>query len=87
MKELYAALENLVWVTQLGTSLLFPLVFFLWLAHRMVSLHGWPYWVYIPAVLLGILTGVQTFRKFAQRMMKQAKKDLEEKKPVGFNKH
>lgn len=87
MKDIFSALENLVWVTQLGTSLLFPLVFFLWLAHWLTGTHGWPLWVYIPAIVLGLLTGVQTFRKFAQRMMKQARRDLEEKKPVGFNRH
>ena len=87
MKELYAALENLVWVTQLGFSLLFPLVFFLWLAHWLTGAHGWPVWIYIPAILLGLLPGAQTFRSFAQQMMKKVKKDLDEKKPMGFNKH
>lgn len=87
MKEIYAALENLVWVTQLGFSLLFPLVVFLWLAHWLTGSLGWPLWVYVPAILLGLATGAQTFRSFAQRMMKKAQKDLDEKKPMGFNKH
>ncbi len=87
MKEIYAALENLVWVSQLGLSLLLPLVVFLWLARWLTETHGWPLWIYIPCLLLGLATGAQTFRKFARRMMKQAGRKKDGRDPVGFNKH
>lgn len=47
MNGLYKALENLVWVTQLGFSLLFPLVCFLggcWWLTQNAGVGGWVHW-------------------------------------------
>ena len=86
LKDFYKAMEHLVWVTQLGFSLLFPLVCFLWLAHWLVSSHGWPAWIWLPAILLGLATGAATFRSFASSWLKQSKRDAQNR-PTGFDKH
>ena len=54
MKGWYKALEDLVWLTQLGLNMLLPLVMCLGGCWWAVSHWGWPMWVYLPAVLLGL---------------------------------
>lgn len=85
MNGWYKALENLVWVTQLGFSLLFPLVCLLgvcwWLTQRGVG--GW---VYVPGVLLGLAVGAVTFLKFAQAWMHRAEREQKDA-PPRFNRH
>ncbi|MBQ7859111.1 MAG: AtpZ/AtpI family protein [Faecalibacterium sp.] len=84
MNGMYKLLEDIMWLTQLGFSILFPLVFFLWLAHWLVTSHGWPMWVYVPAIVLGLGCAARTFWVFAQRMLKKASKG---EKPPRFNRH
>lgn len=86
LKEFYKAMEHLVWVTQLGFSLLFPLVCFLWLARWLVGSHGWPAWIWLPAILLGLATGAATFQSFAARWLRQSRRDAAHR-PSGFDKH
>jgi len=86
MNQLYKALENLVWVTQLGFSLLFPLVCFLagcWWLNTRAGVGGW---IYIPGLLLGLAVGGATFRQFARRWLNQAKRESE-RRTGGFNTH
>lgn len=54
VKGWYKALEDLVWLTQLGLNMLLPLVMCLGGCWWAVSHWGWPMWVYLPAVLLGL---------------------------------
>ena len=75
VKGLYKTLEDLVWLTQLGLNLLLPLVLCL----------GGCWWVYIPAILLGLAAGAQNFWVFAKEHLKRARKDKPRR--VGFNSH
>lgn len=86
VKDFYKAMENLIWVTQLGLSLLLPPVFFLGLAHWLVTRWGWPVWVWLPAILLGLATAAVTFRSFAARWLRDSRRDAEHR-PSGFNRH
>ena len=54
MKEIYQALEDLVWLAQLGLSMMMPLLLCLGGCWWAVSHWGWPGWLYLPAVLLGL---------------------------------
>lgn len=85
LKKMYAALENLVWVTQLGLSLLLPLVCCMALAFWMTVHWGVGGWIFVPAVLLGLATGAATFRRFAQMWLRRIQK--EQRPPAGFNRH
>lgn len=85
MKGLYKALEDLVWLTQLGLSILLPLLLCLggcwWATNRW----GWPLWVYLPGILLGLAAGAQNFWVFAKERLDRAKR--EHPRRVGFNSH
>ena len=86
MKDWMGALENIVWLTQLGLSVLLPPVFFLWLAWWLTSSRGMGGWVYVPALVLGLGCGASSFFRFCrmvQRKAAQKRKDA----PVSFNRH
>lgn len=85
VKGLYKTLEDLVWLTQLGLNLLLPLVLCLGGCWWAVNHWGWPMWVYIPAILLGLVAGAQNFWVFAKEHLKRAQKDKPRR--VGFNSH
>ena len=76
VKGWYKALEDLVWLTQLGLNMLLPLVLCHW---------GWPMWVYLPAVLLGLAAGAQNFWVFVKERLDRSKKDKPRR--TGFNSH
>ena len=67
MKGWYKALEDLVWLTQLGLNMLLPLVMCLGGAWWAVNNWSWPEWVFLPAILLGLAAGAQNFWYFAAR--------------------
>ena len=58
MKGLYKALEDIVWLTQLGLSMLLPLLLCLGGCWWAVNRWGWPEWVFLPGVFLGLAAGV-----------------------------
>ena len=57
MKGWYKALEDLVWLTQLGLNMLLPLVLCLAGCWWAVERWNWPEWLFLPAVLLGLAAG------------------------------
>lgn len=85
LKGLYKVLEDLVWLTQLGLVMLLPLVLCLGGCWWAVNRWGWPMWLYLPAVLLGLAAGGQNFWQFAKGRLRRAKK--EDGGRVGFNTH
>ena len=85
VKGWYKALEDLVWLTQLGLNMLLPLVMCLGGCWWAVSRWGWPMWVYLPAVLLGLAAGAQNFWGFVKERLDRTKKDKPRR--TGFNSH
>ena len=85
MQSRFKFLEGLVWITQVGLSVLAPLLLFIlgavWLKNRF-SLGGWVIAVGIALGLLGAAGAlINTFRLLHR--LPDEKKD----KPVGFNDH
>lgn len=80
---MYHALEQLVWLTQLGLSMLLPLVAFMAGCWWAVEQWGWPAWIFIPAILLGIAVGFSTLMRFGRMMQNEESQN----KRVGFNRH
>lgn len=74
MKGWYKALEDLVWLTQLGLNMLLPLVMCLGGAWWAVNNWSWPEWVFLPAILLGLAAGAQNFWYFAKEHMDRTKR-------------
>lgn len=85
LKGLYKVLEDLVWLTQLGLTMLLPLVMCLGGCWWAVTRWGWPMWLYLPAILLGLAAGGQNFWVFARGRLRRAQKDPNRR--VGFNRH
>ncbi|MCI2047501.1 MAG: AtpZ/AtpI family protein [Faecalibacterium sp.] len=79
------ALGNIVWLTQLGLSILLPPVICLWGCAWLVNSRGAPAWLYVPALVLGLGAGAQNFWKFAKMMMKKAEK--QNGPTARFNRH
>lgn len=81
-------LRLLVWLTQLGLSVAFPLGGFtflgIWL-HRSIGWGQWTIWV---GLLLGILGAVNGFRDSLRAMERMSKdKKSSEPPPTAYNSH
>ena len=85
MKGLYKVLEDLVWLTQLGLTMLLPLVMFQGGCWWAVTRWGWPMWRHLPAVLPGLAAGGQHFWEFARGRLARAPTD--QNRRCGVNSH
>ena len=81
----YKALEDLVWLTQLGLNMLLPLVLCLAGCWWAVEHWGWPEWLFLPAVGLGLAAGAQNFWVFCKERLERSKHEKNHR--VGFNSH
>lgn len=86
MKDLAQLLNGLVWFTQLGISLVVPLLLFVGGGAWLVNALGAPMWVMFPAFVLGLGTAGATARRFYLAECRKAEKYRPDK-PVGFNDH
>lgn len=87
MKHPWNFLSLLLWVTQLGLSLLFPLCFFLILAVRLQQRYELGTWIVLLLGLVGFLTSVSTARSCIRSLRKAAEKASDQKDPASFNDH
>lgn len=81
-------LSLLLWVTQFGLSVLFPLCFFLLFAVWLQKRFELGMWIVIVLGLLGFLTSISTARSCIRSMLKdsEAASDSPEP-PLSFNDH
>lgn len=81
-------LNLLMWVGQFGFSVIFPTVFFLYLAVWLQNRFGAGFWVLIVFGILGVLTSVSTAKACLRSLRKAAEEVSGTKKPpVSFNDH
>lgn len=85
MKEL----SLLVWLTQLGLSVAFPLAGFVLLAVWLRSSFGWGDWVIWTGLILGLGGAVNGFRHSlkAMELLSRDKKKKKDPPSVAFNEH
>lgn len=85
MKEL----SLLVWLTQLGLSVAFPLAGFILLAVWLQRSLGWGDWVIWAGLILGLSGAVSGFRHSlkAMELLSRDKKKPKDPPPVSFNEH
>ena len=88
--ETMKQISLLLWVTQFGFSILFPVCFFLvagtWLQDRF----DLGPWILVVCGVIGLLTSVSTTRSCIRAMRKEAdaqKKESDQVPPVAFNDH
>lgn len=81
-------LSLLLWVTQFGFSILFPLCVFLYLAYWLASRFALGLWIYAVLGLIGLLTSVSTTRSCLHSLRKAAEEASgHEPPPISFNDH
>ena len=80
-------LNMLIWITQLGFSVAFPLAGFVILAVWLRNQFHWGAWVIAAGILLGIAGAVDGLRMSLKAMETMAKDKKAEKPPVSFNEH
>jgi hypothetical protein len=81
-------LNLLVWLTQLGFSVAFPLAGFVLLAVWLRNRFGWGDWVVWVGLILGLVCAFTGFRDSLRVLSGMSKKkDNPEPPPVSFNQH
>lgn len=81
-------LNLLMWVGQFGFSVIFPTVFFLFLAVWLQNKFALGMWVLIVFGVLGVLTSVSTTKSCLRSLRKAAEEASGETQlPVSFNDH
>ncbi len=81
-------LNLLLWVTQFGFSILFPLCFFLYLGYWLQNKFSLGLWVIILFGILGLLTTVSTVKSCLKSLLKAADEaSPRQDPPIAFNDH
>ena len=81
-------LNLLIWMTQLGFSVVFPLAGFVLLGVWLRGSYGWGDWVVWTGLILGLICAVTGFRDSLRVLAGMSKKkETKEPPPVSFNQH
>lgn len=81
-------LNLLMWVGQFGFSMIFPLVFFLYVAVWLQTRFGLGVWIVVLLGILGLLTSVSTTKACLHSLKKAAEEVSDGKQaPISFNDH
>ena len=81
-------LNLLMWVGQFGFSIIFPMLFFLYLAVWLQTRFDLGIWILILFGMLGLLTTISTVKSCLHSLCKAAEEASGSKKPpIGFNDH
>ena len=80
-------LNLLVWLTQLGLSVAFPLAGFVLLTVWIRQRYGLGSWVIFAGVAVGLICAVDGLRQSLKLLERLSKEDKKEKPPISFNDH
>ena len=80
-------MKLLVWITQLGISVVVPLGGFLMGAVWLKNRFAWGNWVIIVGLVVGGICAAEGLMTSLKAMKRMAKKEKEETPPVSFNDH
>lgn len=81
-------LSLIMWVTQFGFSLLFPLCMFLFFGYWLQNRFALGGWIMVLCGVIGLLTSISTTRSCLQSMLKEMERISDKgKKPLAFNDH
>ena len=81
------SMRLLVWLTQLGLSVVLPLLGFILGAFWLHNTYGWGKWVLWVGILIGIICAVDGLRVSLKAMEQMSRNKNEQKPPVSFNEH
>lgn len=85
MKPWMNALRELAWLTQLGFSLVTPPLLCALGAWWLIEAKGFPAWVMVPALVLGLGAAAAAFASFYRYV--QRKNRSKKNGPAAFNDH
>lgn len=77
----------LVWLTQLGFSVAFPLAGFVLLGVWLHNRFCWGVWIILVCTAIGLICAVSGLRSSLKAMERMAAEETKEKPPVSFNEH
>ena len=80
-------LSLIVWLTQLGLSVVMPIAGFVLLAVWLRQQFSLGAWVVVVGAVLGLVCSVEGLRNFLKAMERMAKEKKEEESPVSYNDH
>lgn len=84
-------LSLIMWVTQFGVSLVFPMCLFMWLGYWLCNRFGLGGWVMVVCGVIGFMTTISTVKSCWKSMMKLAAeasgRDPNQPPPVAFDDH
>ena len=80
-------LQKLLWLTQLGVSLVTPPLLCLLLGHLAQSKWGWGTWVMVAAILIGLAASACSAASFLRYCKRNSEKEGTGDKPIAFNNH
>ncbi len=88
MNSKFKFLSLLLWVTQFGFSVLFPVCFFLIIASWLQQRFGFGMWIMAVMGILGLMVSVSSARSCIRSLKKAAEEAGDNKKPpIAFNNH
>lgn len=87
MRSTMKVLRSLVWVTQLGLSVVTPIVAFVLLAVWLHNRFSWGTWVIWVGVILGIVGTVGALRNSLRAIHHLDDHDKQDPPPCSFNDH
>jgi len=85
-KQMRDALRQLTLLSQLGLSLVVPLLVCLFICYRLTVKPGLGGWIYIPGFILGLGASAMTAYKFYVSVVAKDRKE-KKKHPPSFNSH
>lgn len=80
-------LNLLVFITQLGLSVVVPFAGFLLIAIWLQNQFDWGGWVLWVGIFLGVVTAIDGFRHSLKTLARMSRKKEEDVPPVSFNDH
>ena len=80
-------LNLLVWLTQLGFSVAFPLGGFVWLGVWLHRRFDWGIWVILVAAGIGLLLALDGLRSSLKALSRLSKRQEDQPSSVSFNDH
>ena len=88
MNSKFKFLSLILWVTQFGLSVLFPVCFFFIFASWLQQRFGFGMWIMIVMGVFGLLVSISSARSCIRSLQKAAEEAGDNKKPpVAFNDH
>lgn len=80
-------IKLLIWLTQLGISIIAPLGGFIWLSVWLKQRFDLGVWVVLVGIFVGIVCAIDGLRVSLKAMERMSKEKNDEPPPVSFNNH